>query len=865
MLWRYGDRRTLVLALLVSFLAASVSRGDEPRVDFDRDIRPILSDRCFQCHGPDEESRQADMRLDSFEGATAELSDGGHAIVPGKPAESVLLERVRAKDADMRMPPVESKLSLKPEEIDRLERWIAQGARYEPHWAFVPLPKEVPVPAVKDHAWPRSDLDRFVLARLEEAGLRPAAEAAKTVWLRRVTLDLVGLPPTQEEIETFVGDESDGAYEKVVDRLLASPHFGERQAVSWLDAARFADSYGYQSDQLSPTWPWRDWVIRALNTNLPYDQFLTWQIAGDLLPNATRDQILATAFNRLHRMTNEGGSISEEFRTEYVADRAETLGTAVLGLTVGCARCHDHKFDPITQREFYQLGAYFNSIDEWGTYENSDCVPTPSLLLPTPQQEKQQRALQATIGEREAHLERVIADSGDRFEKWLEHVGPQPAMPGLAGLYSLDAVGDENRLENQANGKAPATTSPANTLVAGHQGRGLQLAGDEGVSFPGICNQLRPNKPFSLSMWLRFPEGQPDGVIFHCSSGTDVGYHGTEFLLRQGRLALRMVRFWPGNAIAVRSRQPVPVGKWVHVAVTYDASFSAGGMHIYIDGQPCEETVRDHLYKMPRDQPKAVVFGERFRDRSVKGLVLDEVSAFDRALAAIEVRQLCDGHSLTDALTERDKDRLREYYLANFDTEVGAARDSLGQARSELMELQTTFQETMVMREMPTPRPAYLLARGRYDAPKTDQTRVYPKPPAVLGSVSPDEPPNRLGLARWLTRPDHPLTARVAVNRFWQTFFGQGLVASSDNFGTQGSRPTHPQLLDWLARDFVDSGWDVKRFCKQVVLSATYRQSSACPAELRERDPQNELLARVPPADCRARRSGTWRSRRRGC
>ena len=830
-------------AFLFVFLASGI-RAKE--VDFNRDVLPILSERCFQCHGPDAGSREADLRLDQFEGATAESQTGEQVLVPGKPEASVLLQRLRSTDDDFRMPPTETNLHVSESEIKLIERWIKQGGQYARHWSFVPLPDEILLPKVQNATWPISPLDRYVLARLEAEGLEPSPPADKATWLRRVTYDIIGLPPTVNEIDEFLDDLSDECYERVVDRLLASPHFGERMAVPWLDAARYADSYGYQSDLLSPTWYWRDWVIRAFNGNLPYDQFLTWQIAGDLLPNATREQHLATAFNRLHRMTNEGGSIAEEFRAEYVADRVQTLGTAVLGLTIECARCHDHKFDPISQKEFYQLTAFFDNIDEWGTYYSSDRVPTPSMLLPTAEQVARQQELIATVSSHRDTYERTLRDRQPTFQQWLATATYQDEMPGLVGYYPLDKVDKKNQLENLAEPNNPGFTSPANLVVQGHKGQGLRLVGDEAILFPKVCGSLQSQETFSVSLWLKLPREGHDGVLFHQSSGSDVGFHGTELSLRDGRLFFAMIRFWPGNAIAVQTRKPIKRGEWVHVAVTYDASISAKGMRIYVNGQAVQEIIRDNLYKSPAHSGNGIIFGQRYRDRTLQGVVIDELRAYNRDLSGIEAAQLFDGHSLVKAISERQTDVLREYYFLNIDQGVASARTALTNAQAQLIDYQSDFRETMVMQEMPQPRDTFCLARGAYDAPKTPEKQVFPDVPEAIGALGKKVPRNRLGLSRWLTNPNHPLTARVAVNRIWQIFWGRGLSVTSENFGTQGSLPSHPQLLDWLARNFVQSGWDTKQLCKTITLSATYRQSSTANRILRERDPENTLLARGP-------------------
>jgi hypothetical protein len=818
------------------------------KVDYNFQIRPLLADRCFACHGPDEKKRKAHLRLDD-----PKVAFGRGVLVSGKPEESPLIDRITA-DGDERMPPPKSRLHLTKSEIELIRRWVAEGAEYKPHWAFLPLPDHVPVPAVADRDWPANPIDHFVLARLEQEGLKPSSAADKEAWIRRVTFDLTGLPPAPADVDAFLADTSPQAFARVADRLLAAPRFGERMALDWLDAARYADSFGYQADGDSHLWPWRDWVIRAFNANLPYDQFITWQIAGDLLPGATRDQRLATAFCRLHRMTNEGGSIAEEFRNEYVSDRVHTFSTALLGLTVECARCHDHKFDPITQKDYYALGAFFNSIDEWGTYDNSTYRPTPTLLLPTPEQEHELAAQQAHVRELEVRLHHVQESRREAFRAWLAGTDRKPDVPGLVGYYPLNRLGKSNQLENRADPKHPGSTSPANAVVPGKVGNALRFTGDDAANFPSILGGLDRTQPFTIAFWLQTPGVLKQGIVFHRQSGTDTGFHGTELSFDDGRLFFAMTRFWPGNAMAVRTRDVIPAREWVHVAVSYDASGGAGGMRIYLNGRPVPtEAVRDHLTKdLQSGQPGVTYFsggsgpsfGERFRSTGLKGGLLDEVRLFNRALSAVEVAQVHDGKALAEALARRDEAALWPYYLVAVDAGVARAREELRQARVRLFATQTGVFEVMTMEELATPRPAYVLARGAYDAPHNRP--VSRETPAVLPPFPKDAPRNRLGLARWLTDPRHPLTARVAVNRFWQMFFGRGLVVTQENFGTQGTLPSHPELLDWLARDFIASGWDVKALCRKIVLSSTYRQRSAAPAEVRERDPDNLLLSRGP-------------------
>ena len=837
---------SLMLAGGIVLLVASELRAEN--LQYNRDIRPILSDRCFKCHGPDKNSRKAGLRLDQPEAAFAERKEPHtYAIVPGKPQQSLVVKKIFTRDADDLMPPKDSNLALTSVEKEIIRRWIAEGAHYQPHWAFLPPPESVPLPAVKTKTWPRNDLDRFILARLEQERIKPAPEADTVRWLRRVTYDLTGLPPTPAEVDAFLADKSKDAAAKVVDRLLASKHFGERMAVPWLDAARYADSYGYQSDQLCPTWPYRDWVVAAYNDNLPYDKFLTEQLAGDLLPNPTRRQRLATAFNRLHRQTNEGGSIEEEWRCEYVSDRVHTFSTVFLGLTFECAHCHDHKFDPIAQRDYYSLAAFFSSIDEYGLYNDSGHVPTPSLLLPTPAQERAMTETAKLLQTKTELAGQSVAAAEPAFQEWLKSGNATAEIPGLVGHYTFDALIATNQVANELKTNQLSAPIRGNRLTDGKFGRALHFTGDDEFTLPEAGIGLQPWNQYSVTFWLRIPKGLTNAIIFHSTEGTDVGFYGVELSLHEGRLFYVVKRFWPGNAIAVRTRQALPADEWVQVGVGFAGTGRAEGMQLFLNGEKCEtDIVRNQLFKSPQNSGKSLSFGARFRSSGLKEGLLDELRLYERALSAIEFRQLFDGHSLDDAMAQKKADELRQYYFATVAPTVKQAADEQAAAVKSYFETRNPIQETSVMEELPEPRATYLLARGRYDAPKNEATRVHPATPAALPPFPADAPHNRLGLARWLTDPHHPLTARVAVNRYWQMLFGRGLVATTENFGAQGAVPTHPELLDWLARDFINSGWDTKALLKKIVLSATYRQDSKYRADLATKDPENLLLARGP-------------------
>lgn len=828
----------MTLASWICLLATfAPPEGQARQVSFNHQIRPLLSDRCYNCHGPDERTRKGGLRLDVRDAA---IETG--AIVPGKPGESELITRIHATDRK-RMPPAKSNLDLTPKEKDLLSQWIAEGAVYETHWSFLP-PKKSNPPSLPGNLSP---IDAFIRARLAREGLKPAPGAAPETWLRRVTFDLTGLPPTPEEITSFLKDPSPRAREAVVERLLASPRFGERMAIWWLDLARYADSYGYQADADTDFWPWRDWVVRAFNENLSYDQFLTWQLAGDLLPQPTRDQRLATAFNRLHRMTNEGGSIPEEWRLEYVADRVHTLGTAFLGLTLECCRCHDHKYDPVSMREYYQLSAFFNNIDEWGTYDSARFKPTPTLPLPSPEQTRQLEQTQSHKQQGESKATEARTRALEAFPAWLKsRPNPPGKLENLLGHYTFDEMGMGGAIANQANAGKPGNRSEANRLVAGKSGKAVEFSGDDPANFP-LDLVLERHQPFTVSTQLWWPKDLPSALIFHKSAGTDTGFHGPEARVEEGKVILALVRFWPGNAAAVKTKSTIPLETWTRLVFVSDGSGTAGGLEIWIDGKKAElEILRDGLSKNIEPAGGGITVGERMRTPGLRRVLMDDLWIFSRALSSLEIQEMTQPGSLAQSWKENpSSDAVREFFLAQPGSPLGEYRDQLQKVRQAYFQKQTEIPEIPTMVEMPNPRPAHVLARGAYDSPKDQPvTRAVP---SVLGSWDPQFPKNRLGLAKWLTRPEHPLTARVAVNQLWQLFFGKGLVTTSENFGLQGNLPTHPELLDWLAVEFLERGWNIKSLCKAIVLSETYAQSSSADAALRQADPDNLLYGRVSP------------------
>ena len=775
------------------------------KVTFNRDVRPILSDKCFHCHGPDPKKRGGDLRLD----VRADAIKDGH-ITPGAPEKSVIIERILSHDPDERMPSVKSKLDpLSTAEVEILKRWITEGAEYEAHWSFIPLKAD----AIRGRS-----LDEIVSAGLSERGLKFQPRATAETLIRRLSFDIRGLPPSVEEVRAFQAAyqaDAAGSTENLVTKLLASPHYGERMAVDWLDVARYADSYGFQVDRDREVWPWRDWVVKAFNENLPYDQLITWQLAGDLLPGASDEQVMATAFNRLHQQENEGGSVEEEYRVEYVADRLQTVATAFLGLTFECARCHDHKFDPITQKDYYGLFSLMQNIDEAGLYSFfTPSVPTPAMMMMEPAAKEKISLLKAKVAALEKEIPAVrsetpVLDGGevahftfDQLEQRRLADALHPAPPPVANK----------------DPKAPAPPNPAavmngeNHLVAGKLGKAILFTGDDSVDTP--VGNFNRHDPFSVSLWMQVPDVKDRAVVFHRSQAwTDAGSRGYELLIEEGKLKWSLIHFWPGNAISIRTQASVPTKQWVNVVVTNDGSSRADGLKIYLDGKlAAVEVIRDNLTKnITGGGHDFISLGQRMRDRGFKGGMVDDFRVFSRDVSM-------------------PRDEKTEPRLA-----------ALKEARATVTALANDQKEIMVMSELPQPKKTYLLTRGEYDKRGEE---VGPRTPDFLPPMPKGAPMNRLGLAKWLTAPEHPLTARVTVNRLWQNLFGRGLVKNTEDFGSQGERPLYPELIDYLAQRFIESGWDLKALVKEIVLSQVYQQQSiSAPAAMAD-DPENVLLAR---------------------
>ncbi len=824
---------------------ASALAGDTGSVDFSRDVLPIFSDNCFLCHGPDPKTREANLRLDVKEGALR-LKDP--VIVPGKSAESEIIERIKSRDAEEVMPPPKSGHTLSPKQIETLTRWVDQGAKWGKHWALEQA-REHPLPQVKEGSWPRNPIDHFVLARLEAEGLKPGREADKTTLIRRASLDLTGLPPTPAEVDAFLADSRPDAYDRLVDRLLESTRYGERQAMDWLDQARFADTNGYQNDFARSMWPWRDWVIDAFNRNQPFDQFVIEQIAGDLLPNSTRAQKVATGFNRNNRTVTEAGSIDEEWRIENAVDRVETTATVFLGLTMGCARCHDHKYDPISQKEFYQFLGFFNSINEKGVYTETRGNVPPLITVPSKQDEERLAQLNTAIARATNTVKQHESTLSERIKRWEyeQRVAPRPIdptdwalrIPLDGSLQALAAVGTV--MDPVYQGK------DAPSWVEGPSGKALRLDGqDTSFVVVGPLAGIEHTTHFSYGGWVKL---MGNGALV--SKMDDQGaYRGFDILAGDGKLAVHLVHAWPQNAIKVTTETPLPRDTWSHVFVTYDGSRKASGVLVYVNGVPAKLNVEADTLRDTIATQQPLRLGKRSTSSSFTGELAD-IRLYRRTLQGEEIRALADAPVYQIARTsvaERSpaqRDRLNRFFRSRLYPELHAADETLAKIQRDKSEIDAKLPTVMIMEDLATPRDTYLLKRGRYEMPDTSQ-KLEPGVPACLPPLPSEGRKDRLALARWLVTPENPLTARVAVNRFWQQHFANGLVKTAENFGLQSEAPSHQALLDWLANAFVRSGWNAKAFHKLIVTSATYRQDSQATAELIQRDPENRLMARGP-------------------
>ena len=840
--------RSLFLSACLGVIAASNPFANAEEIDFARDIRPILSENCIYCHGPDEEHRKADLRLDLKEHALANR-DGIIAFAAGDLAASESWHRITSDDPDELMPPPKSNKKLTSEQKDLIKRWIESGAEWTEHWAFV-APK---APAPSD----KPTIDRFIQAKLGEKGLQPSPEADRRTLLRRLSFDLTGLPPTPAEVKAFLDDPSPDAYQKQVDRLLASKYFGERMAVMWLDAARYGDTSVMHADGPRDMWPWRDWVVNAFNQNQPYDQFSIEQIAGDLLPEPTLAQQIASGFNRNHPSSDEGGAIAEELRVSYVVDRVKTTSNVWLGLSMECAQCHDHKYDPIAQREYYQFYAYFNNTTDPGMQTRKG-NQAPMVEVISEVEEDKLAQINEKLKDATDLVAKTDATTRAAYAKWPTQLNGKEApatdakapYAELRHYYPLDEPAGLALIDVIKRKDAITTTTSVKTVERTPNQRGIALDGRTAFEADDF-SEFDNKSALTFSAWLKL-DSLVSGAVF-AKMDDKKNYRGYDFWLESGRPGTHLISSWSGNGIKVVSDTALTPGKWQHVAVTYDGSGEAKGVSVYIDGKAVPTKLiggKKLTGTMKNDVPFRI--GGRSTSAFFKGAV-DDIRIYERALKPGEIPSLQrdligEAHRTEPAKrTPEQKNLSYHHYLsstANAYRRDLAAKVAASLEKKTLLSGKTT---TMVMADNPPDkmRPTYLLNRGAYDQPD-EKTVILPGIPAILPPLPTDAPANRLGLAKWLFADEHPLTSRVAVNQLWQLLFGTGIVATPADFGSQGAFPSHPELLDWLAVDFRESGWDVKRMIRQIVMSATYRQSSDVPPGHLEADPNNRFLAHAP-------------------
>ena len=868
--------------MLVSVWVGCNPNGDEmaglpQQLDFNFHVRPILADRCYKCHGPDNNTREANLRLDQASSAFGRLESGHRAFAKGSLRKSEAWQRITSEDAEYQMPPPESHLELSILEKAIIKKWIEEGAEWQDHWAFS-APQRPEVPAVEsEHI--ENEIDAFIEKKLQEIGLPTSDLASKERLIHRVTLDLTGLPPTLQEVSDFINDSSLTAYETLVDDLLQRQTHAERLTLNWLDIARYGDTQGLHQDVERRYWPWRDWVIDAFNNNMSFDEFLTWQMAGDLLPNASSKQLLATSFHRLHPISSEGGIPDEEFRQKYVQDRTNTTATAFLGLTLECATCHDHKFDPISQKEYYQMTAFFDNIDELGLVNEAGLddgniktkhASGPVLLLPDSAQAEKLSAINQSLSTLFEKRD-LNAKSVQPIKDYL-NVSSNVSVPRPVALFNFEKIRShpiENGVVHRIQNNLPidkiidddrrvwACGEPQ--LVKGQVGQALRSPHETDIVFIKDIANFELYEPYSAGAWISVENMGSIQTIMGNSGALGNGWRGWDFYLDTlNRLSLRLVNMLPHNFLGVSSSESIPLNKWTHVFFTYDGSGSAAGIQLFIDGKLMgkrvekdilQGTIKRRWRSRPfwKNRPLMIFRSGRYHtgENGVFKGSADQLRFYDQQLSALEILKIYETES-------GDKSTLSDAVLTTYGTnhELLRYNESHAQSSAKMRELLKDrvvllkdVLDIMVMEESDRPRKSFVLNRGQYDQPTEE---VFAQTPKAIGVMPEELPKNRLGLAQWMTAKDHPLTARVAVNRYWQMIFGQGIVETPQDFGTQGKLPSHPELLDFLALEFVESGWDIRALLKKMVMSHTYRQASNGTAQAASIDPNNKYLSHAP-------------------
>jgi Protein of unknown function (DUF1553)/Protein of unknown function (DUF1549)/Concanavalin A-like lectin/glucanases superfamily/Planctomycete cytochrome C len=876
--------RTLSVLLPAALFAALVSPWHMPRtvsaaepapmpsdvakpagkLEYNRDIRPILAENCFACHGADSAARKKDLRLDQ-----RDVAINAKAIVPGKPEKSDMITRIFAAADDGMMPPAKSHKKLTPAQKETLKRWVAEGAEYQAHWSFI-APSRPPLPKfdgdVKASSWIRNPIDAFILAKLKENGLEPAPEADRRTLARRLSFDLTGLPPEPADVEAFVNDKSANWYEKYVDKLMDSPQWGEHRGRYWLDYARYGDSNGIHIDNFREIWSYRDWVISAFNKNMPYDQFTIDQLAGDLLPNPTLDERIATGFNRCNITTSEGGAINEEYFVLYARDRTETTSAVWMGLTTGCAVCHNHKFDPITQRDFYSLSAFFNNTTQPAMDGNVQNTP-PIINVPRtedrPRYDAVLKEIVAAKTKMDARREAAHAD----FTGWLktakaeDFIGKIPTQglvfhaplkegKGDGIAFNVNGQGQKIKLPTGYDWSAarPDKTKGAFTIQAGNS-IDLKDVGD-----------FDRTQPFAISTWVSIGKRGNNGAIVGRMDEANA-YRGWDLWIQHDKIGMHVINAYPQDAVKVVAKNALQPGNWTHVTVAYDGTGKSGGIKVYYDGEPQATDVETDTLKSTTRTTVPLKIGQRSSPTSrVSGIAIEDLRIYDRLFTAIDAQQLSGSRRTFEILskpadkrTPQEAEELFTWWLVSQDAAYRNLSTAYRKVQEEEVAIKARGTIAHIMNEKPGEPMAYVLFRGDYDKRRDP---VKAETPASMPPMAKDLPHNRLGLAKWLLQKDHPLTARVTVNRFWQEVFGTGLVRTSGDFGIAGELPSHQELLDWLAVEFREptaglccengTPWDVKRMFKLIVTSSTYRQAAIASKEKLEKDHDNRLLSRGP-------------------
>ena len=849
-----------MLALCFLFLSSTDVLFAQDTVNFEKEVKSILAENCFACHGQDAETRAAGLRLDQREAAV----DSG-AIEPGDSESSSIIDRIFEEDPDVIMPPPETNKKLTAKQKEILKRWVDEGATYTKHWSLV-APEKPELPEVNQADWPRTEIDRFVLSRLEREGLQPAEEADAKTLFRRLSLDTVGLPPSPEELAEFQKDfaqRGDEAVSDWIDRLMERPAWGEHRARYWLDAARYADTHGMHFDNYREIWPYRDWVIKSFNRNQPFDQFTIEQLAGDLLEDPTDEQLIATGFQRCNMTTNEGGTIDDENRAIYAADRVQTFGWVYLGLTTNCCQCHDHKFDPLTTKDYYSLAAFFRNTTEPAKDGNVKDGRGAVLKVFSEKQQQRLAEIKSELSAAIAARDEYRKNSGEKFDSWLASVSKAEA--------------DDSELAAKL-GAQPILQLPLN------EGQGNTITAAIGIEEPVVAKEafqwdsegkfgpaivLKPNKTvnageirdfkfedsFSFGAWTRAPR-KYGGAAIIAKMDEGKSHRGWDLYHQNGQLAVHIIDSWPDNALKVRTSKPVvKENEWQHVFATYDGSKKPEGVRIYVNGELQEtETEMNTLQENAAlDTKTPLKIGQRSSGAVYDDARVQDVRIYDKQLSAEEAKAVMDSGGdyiktlialPTEERTEAQAGSLLNHYLVNEDEQWPGLVAAVANLESEKEEINKKAPITHIQKEKPdSMAKTNILMRGAYDKPGDE---VQANTPEVLHPMQEDASKDRLGLAKWVVDPANPLTARVTVNRFWQEVFGKGIVATSEDFGVMGTPPSNQDLLDWLAIDFRESGWDVKRFYKNILMSSTYRQASGVTPEKLAKDEDNSLFSRGP-------------------